>query len=116
MDCKKPSELSKMTFLEIDLRRCLNKILGGSFFRVRLRYSGNGNFTPMFQAKKWVRFWKKSFLAFLARFVGSGGSQVVSTCLRIRAIFGQRGPEAWFFDFFHFLLALWVGSGPFLAV
>ena len=29
MDCKKPSELSKMTFLEIDLRRCLNKILGG---------------------------------------------------------------------------------------
>ena len=32
MDCKKPSELSKMTFLEIDLRRCLNKIFGGELF------------------------------------------------------------------------------------
>ena len=39
MDCKKPSELSKMTFLEIDLRRCLNKILGGgggAFFELGL--------------------------------------------------------------------------------
>ena len=32
MDCKKPPELSKMTFLEIDLRRCLNKIWGGGLF------------------------------------------------------------------------------------
>jgi hypothetical protein len=70
----------------------------------------------MFQAKKWVRFWKKSFLAFLARFLGSGGSQVDRGGQHIRAIFGQRDPEAWFFDFFDFLLALWVGSGPFLAV
>ena len=41
---------------------------------------------------------------------------MVSSGQHIRAIFGQRGPEAWFFDFFHFLLALWVSSGPLLAV
>jgi hypothetical protein len=63
----------------------------------------------MFQAKK-------SFLAFLARFLGSGGSQVVSGGQHIRAIFGQKGPDAWFLAFFRFLLALWVTSGPLLAV
>ena len=41
---------------------------------------------------------------------------MVSGGQHIRAIFGQRGPEAWFFELFHFLLALWVGSGPLLAV
>ena len=41
MDCKKPPELSKMTFLEIDLRRCLNKIFGGggAFFELGLDIS-----------------------------------------------------------------------------
>ena len=43
MDCKKPSELSKMTFLEIDLRRCLNKIWGGgAFFELGLDISAVG--------------------------------------------------------------------------